>query len=100
MAELPEKYAVPILFEGADEVPIKHANCFFVVHTDDEFFITFAQAHPPYKLKISKEEVEELQRTGLKSRVIARIMISPVKMKEFLDALNENYDKFRRIRKD
>lgn len=100
MSEVPGKFTVPIIFGGADEVPIQHANCFFVSHTDDEFFITFAQAHPPYKLKMTKQEIDEIKRSGLRSRVIARIMVSPIKMKELLDILNENYDKFRRIRKD
>lgn len=100
MTEVPGKFAVPITFEGADEVSIQHANCFFVSHTDDEFFITFAQAHPPYKLKMTKEEVDEIRKSGLRSKVIARIMVSPIKMKELLDVLNENYGRFSRIRKD
>ena len=94
MAELPERVSLPIVYQKADEVPIQHANCFFVTHTDDEFFITFGQAHPPYSLQLTKEEVEELKATGLPVRVVARLMLSPIKMKEFIDILNDNYKKF------
>ena len=100
MAELPEKLPVPIVFDRADDIPIQHVNCFFVTHTDDEFFITFAQAHPPYKLKFEKEEIEKLQRVGLRANVVSRIMVSPIKMKELLDILNGNYSKFKQIKKD
>lgn len=100
MAKLPEKIGVSIVYQNADEVPIQHANCFFVTHTDDEFFITFAQAHPPYKIQFSKEEIEELKKSGMRANIVARIMVSPTRMKEFLDCLNENYEKFTRIRKD
>lgn len=85
---------VEIRWDKPYEVPIQQANCFFVVHTDDEFFITFGQAHPPYSLQLTKEEVEELKATGLPVRVVARLMLSPIKMKEFIDILNDNYKKF------
>lgn len=95
MEEKPtEGIRVRIHLEKYGEVPILHANYLFISHTDEGFFITFAQVHPPYLITPSKEELEELQKTGLPARVIARLMVSPAKMKEFLDVLNENYEKF------
>ena len=86
--------AVPIRFTGAEEVPIQHANHVFVTHTEDEFFLTFAQAHPPYLLEMSAEEVEQLRKSGLPARVVARLAVSPIKMKEIVDVLSQNYNKF------
>lgn len=89
-----EAIRVKVRLVNPDEVPIQHANYIFVVHTQDEFFVTFAQAHPPYLLSISEQDRKELEATGLPARVVARLMVSPTKMKEFIDVLNENYGKF------
>lgn len=83
---------VPIRIEGFEEVPIAHVNHIFVAHTSDEFFVTFAQLHPPYWVEPTKEEVEQL--TYLPAKVVARIALSPGKMKELIDVLNTNYQKF------
>lgn len=83
---------VPIRIEGSEEVPIAHVNHVFVAHTTDEFFVTFAQLHPPYWVEPTKEEVEQL--TYIPAKVVARIALSPSKMKAFIDALNTNYEKF------
>lgn len=83
---------VQIHIEGAEDVPIVHVNHVFVAHTTDEFFITLAQLHPPYWLEPTKEEVEQLK--YLPAKVVARVALSPSKMKELIDTLNKNYQKF------
>lgn len=89
--EIREK-EVPIRIEGFEEIPIAHVNHIFIVHTTDEFFITFAQLHPPYWVEPTKEEVEQLK--YLPAKVVARIAISPSKLKDLIDLLNTNYQKF------
>lgn len=81
-----------IRIEGADEISISHVNYIFVTHTTDEFFVTFSQIHPPYLVKPTREEVEQL--TYIPAKVVARIALTPSKMKELIDVLNENYKKF------
>ena len=44
--------------------------------------------------------MEELKRAGLRANVVSRIMVSPTKMKELLDALNDNYNSYKQIKKD
>jgi len=83
---------IPIQIEGAEGIPINYVNHVFVSHTTDEFFMTFAQIHPPYLLSPTKEEVEQL--THIPAKVVARIALTPSKMKELIDVLNENYKKF------
>ena len=83
---------VRIHIEGADEIPMYYVNHIFVTHTTDEFFVTFSQIHPPYLLEPTKEEVEQL--THIPAKVVARIALTPSKMKELIDALGGNYQTF------
>lgn len=79
-------------FEGGENVPIVFANNLFVRHEEDMFIITFAQAHGPY---IVKPTMEQLKQVGkVPSQVVARIAVSPLRMKEFLNALIGNYEQF------
>lgn len=81
-----------IRIEGTDEIPLCYANHIFVTHTPDEFFVTFSQVHPPYLLKPTEEELKKL--THISARAVARIALTPNKMKELVDALTENYNKY------
>lgn len=88
----PEGKLLPIRIEGAEEIPICYSNHIFVTHTRDEFFVTFSQIHPPYLLSPTREEIGQL--THAPARVVARIALSPNKMKELIKTLKNNYDKF------
>jgi hypothetical protein len=88
----PEGKLLPIRIEGADEMPVCYSNHIFVTHTRDEFFVTFSQIHPPYLLSPTRKEVEQI--THASARVVARIALSPNKMKELIKTLKNNYDKF------
>ncbi len=90
--EIAVERQVPIRLEGAEEIPISYVNYVLVSHTTDEFFMTFAQMHPPYWLAPTKEDVERL--THIPAKAVARIALTPSKMKELIDVLNENYKKF------
>ena len=90
--EIEVERTIPIRIVGAEEIPMSYVNYVFVSHTTDEFFMTFAQIHPPYLLAPTKEEVGQL--THIPAKVVARIALTPSKMKELIDALNENYKKF------
>lgn len=83
---------VRIHIEGAEEIPMSYVNHIFVTHTTDEFFMTFSQIHPPYLLEPTKEEVEQL--TPIPAKVVARIALTPSKMKELINTLSENYQGF------
>jgi len=90
--KIEEEKWVRIRIEGYEDIPIFHVNHIFVTHTTDEFFVTFAQIHPPYLLELTKEEVEEL--SYIPAKVVARIALTPTKMKELIDTLDKNYKKF------
>lgn len=87
-----EGVVLQITFEGSEDVPIVFASNVFVRHTDDVFLITFAQAHGPY---IVNPTAEQLKQIGtIPARIVSRIAVPPSQMKEILDALNDNYRRF------
>ncbi len=90
--EIEVEKQLTIRIEGAEEIPISYVNYVFVSHTTDEFFMTFAQIHPPYLLKPTKRELEQL--THVPAKVVARVALTPSKMKELIDTLGENYQNF------
>jgi len=92
-----EGVALPIRIEGAEDIPIAYANYIFVTHTSDEFFLTFAQIHPPYLISPTKEDFERL--TSMPATVVARIALTPNKFKELMNVLQVNYQKYTKQKK-
>lgn len=83
---------LPIRIEGAEDIPVLYVNYIFVSHTNDEFFVTFAQLHPPYLISPTKSDVEELK--SIPATVVSRIALTPGKFKELIDALQRNYQQY------
>lgn len=86
------KVGLPIRVEGAEDIPILYANYVFVTHTNDEFFVTLAQLHPPYLIAPKRSEIEEL--TSIPATVVSRTAFTPAKFKELIDVLQQNYQKY------
>jgi hypothetical protein len=63
-----------------------------VQHTTTEFIITFAQIQHPLVVKASDYETM----TSVDAEVVARIVLSPPKMAEFIQALQENFRIYQR----
>jgi len=87
-----EGVSIPIQIEGAEKVPIAYANYIFITHTGNEFFVTFAQIHPPYLISPKKEDIERIQ--SIPATVVSRIALTPSKTKELIDVLQDNYNKY------
>ena len=85
-------FKLQVEFEGGENVPIVFANNLFVRHEEDMFVITFAQAHGPYIVKPTMEQLKQIGK--IPSQVVARIAVSPIRMKEFLNVLSGNYQQF------
>lgn len=84
--------ALPIRIEGAEDIPILYANYIFVTHTNDEFFVTLAQLHPPYLISPTKRDVEELK--SIPATVVSRTAFTSGKFKELIDVLQKNYQQY------
>jgi len=63
-----------------------------VQHTPTEFTITFAQVRQPLVQKSSEYE----GMTTIRADVVARIVITPAKMVEFIKAVQENWGMYQR----
>ena len=83
--------SIQVSFEGGEEIPIVFANNMFVRHSEDGFLVSFAQSHGPY---IVNQTPEDLQREGVTSKVIARLLIPPNRMREFVEIFNNMLEQF------
>lgn len=87
-----EIVTLEITFEGAEDVPILYASNVFVRHENDVFLLTFAQAHGPYLIDITKEELESMK--TIPAKIVARLAIPPSRMKEIVNVLSGNYEAY------
>ena len=86
-----------VTFEGGEQIPIVYASNVFVRHTEDVFLLTFAQAHGPYIVNPTNEQLRQMK--TIPAQVVARIAVPPSQMKTWLDVLNSNYAQFKQIKK-
>ena len=86
---------VPISFPS-DGVPTRYVTNFAVQHTDQEFFISFYEVHPPLLLGTREEQVTQLEgMLPLKAEYVARIVVSAKWMPEFVRILQENLEHYK-----
>lgn len=75
-----------------EPVPAPYANTILVQHTENEFFITFGQIIPPNTLHYSQEDLLAIGKVDI--HPVARIAISPTKMREFVEVISNNWSTF------
>ncbi len=92
-----EQIELPLFFLGAEDTPIVFANLLVVQHQNKEFILTFAQYSPPLLMGSDEERVTQAKNMPyVPVKVIARIGMTPERMKEVIDTLTLNYKKFER----
>lgn len=86
---------VHIEWEIPDDVQNRYANNVVVQHSQYEFTISFFEVRPPM-LWGSPEEKKELisNITSIPAQCVARIVVSPDKMPEIINALQDNFQKY------
>jgi len=81
---------------SAAKVPSRYANNMIVQHTDTEFIISFFEIFPPVVLGSPKEQTDQLNAIGVvQPECVARVVVSPEKFESFINALQQNLDRFR-----
>lgn len=89
--EIREK-KVRILWDDGESVSVAYANQLYISHAGGkEFHLTFGHLAPPILFGLEEDEIPE----SVSIQPIAKIVVSPDAMKEFVDALNENFSKFK-----
>jgi len=82
---------VKIVWGDADDLPALFANHLAVSHMGvTEFNLVFGYLSPPLIPGLNKEELPET----IKIKPVARLVITPEAMKDFLKALNDNFERY------
>lgn len=74
-----------------DEVPGQYVNYMFVVHSDDEFQLYFSEIALPTPSQIPR--TENVLTIKTKSKI--RLTVAPTVMPKIIDALQENYRRYK-----
>jgi len=77
---------------GSDEnIPALYANHLFISHVGEfEFHLIFGHLSPPLALGLHEGELPDY----VQIKPVAKIVISPEAMKKFVEAIDDNLNKF------
>ncbi len=90
-----EETKLPIEWYIAEDLKSQYATNIVIQHTDQEFLISFFEIKHPIILGADEEVKSTYEKIGkLKADCIARIIVTPDRMKNFINAMRENYDRF------
>lgn len=94
--EEPEGVAVPIVWVGADDLPVYHANQFVAQVTNGEVFLTVGQMVPPAivgsTVEERREQAEAIQYVPIKP--IVRLAFNSARLAELISILQITKDNY------
>ena len=77
------------------DMPGLYATNIVIQHTPKEFVITFWEVKAPPILGTTEERKEKMERVEqVLAHCIARVVVSPERMKGFVDAMQQNWEKY------
>jgi len=86
---------VSLIWVGLDETPLLFANCFMSQYHQDGFFLSIGQFSPPPILGSPAEVAEQIKQLGpIPIRPIARMSLTPDRMRELLKIIQENLQNY------
>ncbi|HVP03378.1 MAG TPA: hypothetical protein VMT10_12480 [Solirubrobacteraceae bacterium] len=95
--EEPDGVAVPIVWVGADDLPVYHANQFVAQVSNGEVFLTVGEMVPPAivgaTVEERREQAEAIQYVPVKP--VVRLAFSPTRLNELISILQitkENHE--------
>ena len=96
MAEKQEQFVkLPIEWHSPEELVSRYANNIIVQHTPHEFIVSFFETRPPLVVGEPEELAKQLESMkSVRSVCVARIIINPDRMGEFIKALQVNYQNY------
>jgi hypothetical protein len=79
-----------------DSLQTHYVSNILVQHQPDMFVISFFEVWPPAILSENKEDLNRQLATvdHVDAKCVSRIVVSPSRMKEFLDAMSENFNNY------
>lgn len=89
-------YQLPIEWHYPEGLKTGYATNFIVQHTEHEFYLSFFDFPPPILLGSEEQKLEQLERLeSVRPSAIARIAMTPDRMEELIEMLQDNLSKYR-----
>lgn len=91
----------PLEWHFPEDVKTGYATNFIVQHTDREFYLSFFDTPPPIILGTPEEREEQVKKMkSVRAQAVARVVISSDRMPQFIEVLQENWEKFQAKQED
>ncbi|MBC8438080.1 MAG: hypothetical protein H8D87_00130 [Deltaproteobacteria bacterium] len=82
--------AIRIIWGSAEDLPALYANNLYISHGgENEFHLFFGHLTPPITHGLTEDEMPD----NVEIKPVAKIVVTPEMMGEFLQVLNDNYEK-------
>jgi hypothetical protein len=82
---------IPLEFETPSDIQTVYATNMTIQHTEHEYILSFYEVVNPVLLGSLEEKLEALKKMGsVKAHCVARIVIAPGRMPNFLKVIQEN----------
>jgi len=86
-----EEKAVRVKWGSPEDLPALYSNHLYISHGGEhEFYLIFGHLTPPLIIGLSEEEVPN----ELEIKPVAKIVISPEAMRNFVKAMSENLKRY------
>lgn len=81
-----------------DDLDSHFVSNIVVQHQHDHFIVSFFEVWPPLILGETAEERREALDAiqEVEAKCVARLVVTPARMREFIDTLSENWDRYQR----
>lgn len=95
VSEEQDRYTLPIEFVVPESLKSRYAMNVIVQHDKHEFYISFFEVAPPILVGTTEERLAQIGKiTSIRSECVARIIVSPERMGDFIGAMQTNYAKY------
>ena len=93
-----EMFEVPLNFHVSENLVSRYATSLVVQFGRHEFILSFFEARPPILLGPLEERKAALQKLdAIQAECVARIIISPAQMPDFIKAMEQNLERYRSL---
>ena len=90
-----EPRCLPLEWHFPGDIISRYATNMVVQHTEHEFIVSFFEVRPPVLLgEVEEQEAALEQVKSVRADCVARIIVAPERLKEFIQVLQDNLDKY------
>ena len=86
--------------EFPDDLQTHFVTNVVIQHTEEYFTLSFFEVWPPPELGDTEKEQQNDSNTDKKipAKCVARLVVTPARMRQFLDAMNQNFNNYQKMR--